>query len=382
MTEPRRPSPQPHPAREVSRPKPDPRPAPPGPRPAPPRPRPAPQPTAAKPRSRAQRLHAERIARRLRLRRALEVVAAALAIVVVISLVLALTSGGGTRPRRGAASSTGVPAPTGASLRDPYAVSTFLGSAASDIAAISTYDYRHLDDALGAGLAVTTGQFRQQYQLSLTGDLARTATAEHVVHTFEVLDIGIGAMNPAGTAAKVLVFGRERITDDSTGPEGQVNPITLCATIQRVGSRYLVSNLVQDVDPGLPPAGPGLPEAVAAAKAEVANTLTYTRSDFPTDLQRALDGATSPLREQLQSTAAGTRTAMVDGHYDTTGTVTATAVVRSDADTATLMIAADEIRTVDGAAQPADVQHRYEVTVTQTETGWAVSRIVSVDGGD
>ena len=376
MTAPRRPSPPPRPASSASRPQPSPTP-----RPQPKQP-PGFEPSPHKQRrSRAQRLHAERTARRLRLRRVLEVLAAALAIVVVVSLVLALTSGGGAKPRRGAAGASGVPSPSGASLLDPTTASTFLGSAASDIAAITTYDYRHLDDALSAGLAVTTGQFRQQYQLSLTGDLARTAATEHVVHTFEVLDIGIGAFNAAGTEAKVLVFGRERIVDDHTGPDGEVDPITLCATIQQLGNRYLVSNLVQDADPGLPPAAPGLAQAVAAARTEVTNSLSYSRSDFTTDLQRSLDGAISPLREQLQSSAPATRTAMSAGKYDTTATVTATAVVRSDTDTATLMIAADETRTVDGGAPPTVIQHRYEVTVTQTETGWAVSRIVSVDGG-
>ena len=329
------------------------------------------------PRSRAQRLRAERKARRVRLQRALQVAGGALAIVVVISVVLALTSGGG-----GNAAHSGAPQPTqtatGANLQFPVAATAFLGSAASDIAAVTTYDYRRLDDALNAGLDVTTGTYRQQYQLALTGDLARTATAEHVVHTFEVLDVGLGAMTAA--QAKVLIFGRERVTDDTTGPQGRVNSITLTATIKHIGNRYLISDLAQDGDPGLPPGGPDLPVAVDAARTEVVNTLSYRRSDFPGDLQHALDGATSPLREQLQSAAPETRAAMTAGNYDMSGTVTATAVVRADADTVTLMIAAEETRTVDGASQPTVIPHRYEVTVTRTETGWAASRISSVDG--
>jgi hypothetical protein len=328
-------------------------------------------------RSRAQRLRAERNARRVRLQRALQIAGGALAIVIVIAVVLALTSGGGgnaahTPPTRPTATASA------ANLAFPVAATAFLGSAASDIAAVTTYDYRRLDDALNAGLDVTTGTYHEQYRLALTGDLARTATAEHVVHTFEVLDVGLGTMTAA--QAKVLIFGRERVTDDTTGPDGRVTPITLTATIKRIGNRYLISQLAQDGDPGLPPGGPDLAVAVAAARTEVVSTLSYQRADFSDDLRKALDGATSPLREQLQSAAPDVRAAMTAGNYDSTGTVTATAVVRADADTVTLMIAAEESRAVDGASQPTVIQHRYEVTVTHTETGWAASGISSVDG--
>jgi hypothetical protein len=322
-------------------------------------------------------LRAERRARKLRLQRVLQVTGAALAIVVVVAVVLALTSGGGGNAAHSVAPKP-TPTATGANLEFPSAATAYLGSAASDIAAVTTYDYRNLEDALNAGLAVTAGKYRQQYQLALTGDLARTATAEHVVHTFEVLDVGIGAMS-AGQA-KVLVFGRERITDDSTGPDGQVTPITLTATIKHVGNRYLISDLAQGADPGLPPGGPDLPVAVDAARSEVVNTLSYTRSEFAQDLQRAVDGAASPLREKLQSSAADLRAAMTAGNYDTTGTVTATAVVRADADNVTVMIAANESRAVDGQTAPDVVPHRYEVTVTRTASGWAASGISSVDG--
>jgi hypothetical protein len=331
------------------------------------------------PRSRAQRLRAERAANRVRVRRILEVTGAALAIVVIVSLALAF-SGSSDRPTKGNTQPTSGPAITGANLRDSVLATTFLGSASSDIAAVTTYDYRHLDDALSAGLAVTTGSYRQKYQLALTGDLARSAAAEHVVHTFEVLDVGIGGMSPDGTQARVLVFGRERIVDDRTGPDGEVSAITLCATIRRLGNRYLISELTQDTDPGLPPGGPDLRTAVAAARTEVVNLLSFRRAEFPADLQRALDGATTPLREQLQSDSPDLQAALESGNYDTSGAVTATAIVRADADTVSLLIVAQESRAVDDAAEPTVVNHRYEVTVTRTPSGWAASRVASVDG--
>jgi hypothetical protein len=334
------------------------------------------------PRSRAQRLRAERTAHRVRLRRVLEIVGAVLAIVVIVSLALAFSGGGTSIRSKTVAEPTAHASVTGANLRNPLLATTFLGSASSDIAAVTTYDYRHLDDALTAGLAVTTGEYRRQYQFALTGDLARTAAAEHVVHTFEVLDVGIGAMAPDGSQAKVLIFGQERIVDDTTGPDGDVSPLTLCATIKRLGNLYLISELTQNTDPGLPPGGPDLATAVAAAHTEVVDMLSFRRAEFPADLQRALDGATTPLRDQLESGADDARAALENGKYDTSGTVDATAVVRADADTVSLLVVAKESRTADGTSEPTVLTHRYEVTVIRTASGWAASQVASVDGAD
>jgi hypothetical protein len=112
----------------------------------------------------------------------------------------------------------------------------------------------------------------------------------------------------------------------------------------------------------------------------VTNLLSYRRADFASDVRRALDSATSPLREQIAQGAAATKAAMRKGKYDSTGAVTAIAVVRADADTVGLMVEAHESRGVDGSASPTVVPQRYEVTVTRTTQGWAASRVSSVDG--
>jgi hypothetical protein len=330
--------------------------------------------------SRAQRRRAQRDAdRQVLLRRGLQAATVVLVAIVIVSLVVLVLGNRSTPANHPSARQT--PTVTGANLADPGLVSSFLGSAATDVAAVTTYDYRNLDDALNAGLAVTTGKYRAAYRAALTGDLARTATAEHVTHMFEVLDIGIGAITADGTRAKVLIFGRERITDDRTGPATEVSPITLCVTIQRSGNRFRISDLAQGTDPGLPPGGPDLKAAVDAGRTEVTAMLSYRRANFDADLQASLDGAASPLREQLQQQAKATERAMNKGNYDSSGVVTATAVVRADTDTVTLLIAAAETREVDGAHQPTEIAQRYEVTVTRTGDRWAASRVASIDGG-
>jgi hypothetical protein len=312
-------------------------------------------------------------------RRALQAATLTLVAIVVVSLVMLVMGNRSTSTGHPAARSS--PKVTGANFADPGLVTAFLSSGGTDIAAVTTYDYRSLDDALNAGLAVTTGKYRAAYRAAMTGDLARTATAEHVIHTFEVLDIGIGQISADGRRAKVLVFGRQRITDDRTGSRTDVSPMTLTATIQRDGNRYRISDLAEGADPGLPLGGPDLDDAAEAGRAEVTSMLSYRRDSFDADLQAAVDGATSPLREQLKHEAAATQRAMINGKFDMTAAVTATAVVRADTDTVTLLVAATETREGDDASTPIETHRRYEVTVTRTLDGWAASRITSVDGG-
>jgi hypothetical protein len=274
------------------------------------------------------------------------------------------------------------PTPTiaGAALAQPDVATSFIAGAASDIAAVTSYDYRSLDDALQAGSAVTTGAYRRAYRAALTGTLAETALRDHVVHTFETLELGVGTMNPAGTEAKILVFGRERVTDASTTGDSQVTPVTLCATVQRTGNRYLVSDLVQNASAGLPPGGRDLPVAAEAGRSEVVNLLSYRRADFDADVARAVAGATSPLREQIQGNASETGAAMRKGTYDLSGTVTAVAVERASGDSVVMLVAAQSTRVVDGAPAASTTSVRYVVTVARTDVGWAVSQVRSVDG--
>jgi hypothetical protein len=302
---------------------------------------------------------------------------------VVLFVVVFNPNDATTTPPKAAAHTT-KPRPVvtanGANLADPDLVSAFLGGAASDIAAVTSYDYRSLDDALNAGLAVTTGAYRTAYQEALTGDLARTALQQHVVHTFDLLDLGIGEINAAGTQAKVLVFGRQNVTDDSSGAQPLVSPVTLCATIRKQGDQFLISDLVEGASAGIPPGGPDLRIAAEAGRSEVVNLLSYRRANFELDLARALAGATAPLSDDIQSNAASTQAAMIKGNYDLSATVTAIAVQRADAGSVTLLVAVDANRVPDGSGEPVLTHPRYKVTVSRTLQGWAASRITPVDG--
>jgi hypothetical protein len=72
---------------------------------------------------------------------------------------------------------------------------------------------------------------------------------------------------------------------------------------------------------------------------------------------------------------------MRKGNYDLDGSVTSVAVERASGDSIAMLVAAQSNRVVDGAAAPSVTSLRYVVTVTRTDSGWAVSQVRNVDGG-
>jgi Mce-associated membrane protein len=288
------------------------------------------------------------------------------------SVIITLT-GTGAKPARSAAASTAAAA-AGARFTQPDRAAAFMAGATSDITAVTSYDYRHLDDALAAGTSVSTGAYRTAFAQALRGQLAATARADRVVHDFDVLDVGIGEMAADGAQAKVLLFGRQVVTD-RTHPHGAAALVTLCATMQRRGNRYLISELTQDGNAGLPPGTPELAAAAEAARSEVVNLLTYTRDQFDADLRRALAGAVDPLHGQLEQKADATRAAMTKGRYDLSGLVTSVAVKSVAGSSAVLLVAADASRLPDSGAASDVAQVRYEVTVSATSAGWRAAQV-------
>jgi hypothetical protein len=288
------------------------------------------------------------------------------------SVVVALIGKDSPKAAPTAGSSAGPTAASGAVLADPDGATAFLAGATSDIGAVTSYDYRHLDDALSAGLGVTTGAYRASFRSALTGANAAAARTDHVVHQFEVLDLGIGSTNASGTRAEVLIFGRQTSTD-AAHPRSQTSIISLRATMVRQGARYLIADLQQDADAGTPAGSPQLARAVEAGRAEVVNALTYTRSQFDADLRRAQAGAVDPLRAELGREAPTTRKAMAGGGYDLTGVVVASAVKSAAGTSVTMLVAAESSRIGASGSQVTPV--RYEVTATLTGGRWLVSRI-------
>jgi hypothetical protein len=303
-----------------------------------------------------------------------------LAVVAVAVLVLIRRSDQNSK----AAAATPKPTPSvaatgkGALLLNANLATGYVAATTSDIAAITSYDYRTLDDALTVGLSVTTGEYRKAYRAALTGSLASDARKNHTVQTFDLLRIGIGEVSADGTSAKLLVFGLETMTHNVAHGETRHDLVTLTATVVHRGDSYLISQLEVGANAGLPPSTAELTVAAEAARQEVVNVLSYRRDHFDVDYNRALDGAVEPLRSQIISNAADTKASIVKGKYDLVGSVTALAVQRASGDTLVLLVAATGNK-VDARGTPTEVTDgRYEVTVVKVSGGWQTSNVVPV----
>lgn len=324
-----------------------------------------------------------RLARRAAERRArwqVRVVFAAGVLVVAAAIATAVLVLLDTDERNSSASAaTRSSGPASAYLTRPGLANAFVGSATEDIQAVSSYDYRHLDDALNTGTSVTTGEYQKSYRAALSGSLAEDATTHRVVQTFQPLKAGIGTISADGRTAKVLVFGVERVTSDSTtAGRPDTTLVTLTATMRHVGSRYLISTLQVGASAGLPPGSPELAVAAEAARSEVVNLLSYRRAHFDADYNRALGGAAEPLRSDIAAHADDTRRSVTDGGYDLSGAVTAVGVERATNDTAVLLVAATGSRIDADGAESVVADGRYEVTVIRVGDAWYAGQVAPV----
>lgn len=297
---------------------------------------------------------------------------ALLAVFAGVNIVIAVDrSGGGARAGGG----TNTPAAddrAGAYLTDQNGATAFLAGAVADIAAVASYDYRRLDDALSSGLAVTTGTYQRAFRAALSGASAQALRSSRTVQDFQLLASGVGTMTK--TSAQILLVGEQTIT--STAGR-RVDDVTLLATVVRDGNQYLIANLTADANAGLPAGTRELRVAAEAGRAELAAVFTYRHENFDADYARALAGGVDPLRSRLTANAAATRAAVTAGGYDLTGTVTALAVEQATGTSVVLLMAATTTRTPGGSAS----QGAYEVTVVKAQGVWITSSISPVRAG-
>lgn len=289
--------------------------------------------------SRLARRRDERRAERRARRRVVQIALFGLCISgLVAAVVLALVgdSGSGATPARaGATQRTG--STVHAELGNADLANAFIAAATSDLTAVTSYDYRHLDDALSAGLSVTTGAYRTAFRAALTGDLAVAARRDHTVQNFDLLKAGIGYMAADGSSAVVLAFGTETVIQDA---RTTTTAITLTATLARQGSSFLISKLEVGTNPGLPPGTQAMLTAAEAGR------------------ERVLAQLSAPPARQ--------------------GAVSAIAVERADDDTVLLLIAGTGTKTDSAGTSTVVTDGRYEVTVVRSGGRWTATDVVPV----
>lgn len=105
---------------------------------------------------------------------------------------------------------------------------------------VFSFDYRHLDKDFKAGLSVTTGEFRRQYE-STTGKLVqRPALEQKATQVAEVREAGV--MSASVDEVVLLVFVNSE-SKSVAKPVPKVTQARLQMTMQRHAGSWLVSRL-------------------------------------------------------------------------------------------------------------------------------------------
>ncbi|MEO6885534.1 MAG: hypothetical protein ABI232_04495 [Jatrophihabitantaceae bacterium] len=336
---------------------------------------------------RADEAAARRRRRRLRLARAMFVGSLVVAVAMATVLVVLHPWARDSSHRADAAPTvSAAPVDPGPALfTDPDTAGAVLMAASVGVAAVDSYDFAQLDQSLTDGMAVSTGDFLTKYRASMEGVVRSSAVAGKVIQTCTVLAVGLRSIAPDRSQADLLVFGTVSVTQaqGTTRSAPQTSPVSLQVRMTRANATWLISAMV-DVSstqlPALaPPGGTALNQATTAGVREVVNLLSYRRSDFDGDFQRALNGLTTDLAQQQQASKGSIQNVMTNGGFDLVGTVGAAAVSAAGDDSVTLIVLSHSTRVDDRGMATMISSTRYQVALTRTGGKWLVSQFTALD---
>lgn len=268
-----------------------------------------------------------------------------------------------------------------AQFSNPDVVDAVLAAAKTGVQAIDSYDYRNLNAAIAAGLAATTGQFQTSYRSAMTGAVAATAPDTHTVQIATVSKLGITSMSDDLSRASVLIFGRLRTTDTTTGATPRVTQVTLGVTLDETAGSWLISavnDFSTSVGRAQPPGTRALFDAAVAGAQEVVNLLSYSRSNYQTDFGRALDGLTGPLLAQWQTQKTSILAQLTTAKADYLGEIRCIGIEIVSDDSVIMLVAASSYSVNDAGVRSVLSLPNLEIGVTRINGTWLVNQFQSI----
>lgn len=112
-------------------------------------------------------------------------------------------------------------------------------------------------------------------------------------------------------------------------------------------------------------------KAMTAAKVELVNLLTYSRTSFDADYARALEGTTGQLHADLAAAKGDTQKKLVEGKFDLKAEVTNAAVGGTDDNGGIqILLVAKGFRIDDKGATSVAVPNRIQLTMVTKNGKW------------
>lgn len=119
-------------------------------------------------------------------------------------------------------------------------------------------------------------------------------------------------------------------------------------------------------------------QAVDAAKLQVKNMLTYSRSTFDADIARTEAGASGGLLSDLEKQKDTLKSQMTTGKFDLQGVITAWAFEESAGQNYSVLVSAQGWKIDSSGNRTLQTRARFEVTMNRSGGKWLASNLQSV----
>jgi hypothetical protein len=119
-----------------------------------------------------------------------------------------------------------------------------LAAAKQCVAQANTYDYRTLAASQAKAQACTTGKYHVDNLNTFTKVIKKDAPKLQATQSLEIDVAGIEDISEDGKTWKILLFGTVKVTNNTSAKDGRFDPEAIEATMTKVGSKWLVSELL------------------------------------------------------------------------------------------------------------------------------------------
>jgi Mce-associated membrane protein len=119
-------------------------------------------------------------------------------------------------------------------------------------------------------------------------------------------------------------------------------------------------------------------ELLAAAKQEAVNLTSQDHRTVATDLRRTADGATGPLRADLDQRRAQTEQVVRKNKVVARGSALDAGIVARQGDSATVIVAVDSTVTSTASATPTSRRYRFQLDLSRVGGRWLVSNLTAL----
>jgi hypothetical protein len=121
---------------------------------------------------------------------------------------------------------------------------TVLAAAKQCVAQANSYDYRTMDASEAKAQACSTGKYKVDNKNTFEKSLKPKVAKVHATQSFQTDVAGVENVSEDGKTWKILLFGQSHAVNDGTGKEGRYDPVAIDVTMTKVGSKWLISELI------------------------------------------------------------------------------------------------------------------------------------------